>query len=818
MKRRMQRRVASALVAVIALMACGVSTAQVKPGKGNVRPKPRQSTTRPKPRPKPVPRVRIKPVETVVIRPAPKPKPVEAPSPKVVAALKWQSDELKAVTIASRAAAGLVAPRLGSVRYPANPAPAPKPEPEIIRVQKVTLKVTREDGGALDSRLVRRTGQELEVRYAPGTVELEGPELKKGAPDVKLDVPGDWAFKNPADATLALQNFPGDETRMELPARIETRPREIPAPPPLFNSEQEKISLRGPGRKTGLPSGPSVSAYPTPGAHGLSAITRLVEARRLIDQVVPLPPNATVAQRQKAWLDLDQASRLLTEADSALKMAQNAYNQIRKANPAQDLLKAKYTLKYGNHMAWLSAARLRRAQYLGEAEWWKADCENPVNPDRTAALQSLRGAQAGATQSTELAAQMARYGDVAQQEATLLSRLKAGEFDRRSVPRIQVTHHLVKSVQLLRTVVDLRLPKSELLATDVVTLATDPSQKVAFKLDGPFWRASVPRSRVKKGDALLLHRRTQQSEMEAECRLVDANPYNFDGNVVDRGGMRLIAIRGYQIGDTANNIKLFEELDPTDRTGAKLATARKKAAKDNAISEDGTWRVAADNGPFSYRLRPSPYPGKRESGSFGDKVSGFIKRVQGKDEKSKRLLGPVIVDAIRLEGESAGNVAGVHVGSKLGEVEEALGGPVPPSGAVHFLGGGVEIAMRDGAVSYIEIRRQLDDLVGKKVAGLKPGDVTGVNYDTNRLKVRLGDGFRPLPGTELEVFVAGQELGGGRGDYRAIVLDVTGSEANCKLVRKDRSGKIAEDADWWMLRSLPSSESGVVVVRPAAIL
>jgi hypothetical protein len=599
---------------------------------------------------------------------------------------------------------------------------------------------------------------------------------------------------------------------------VESKPREIKPPAPLFNSEQEKQTLRGPARKSSLPSGPAVSAYPTPGAHGLAAITRLVEARRLMDQVVPVPQNATVAERQKAWLDLDSASRLLTEADSALKMAQKAYAQIRASNPAQAVLKTKYTLKYGNHMAWLAAARLRRAQYLGEAEWWKSECENPVNPDRTPALQAIRSAQAGATQSTELAAQMARYADVAQQEAALMARLKSGEFDRRSVARIQVTHHLVKPVQLMRTVVDLRLPSSELLASDVVTLASDPNQAVPFKLDGAFWRASVPRSRVKKGDSLLLRRRTQHSEMEAECRLVDANPYNFDGNVVDRGGMRLIAIRGYQIGDAANNIKLFEELEPADRVGAKLAAARKKAARDNSIGQDGTWRVEAGNGPFSYRLRPSPYPGKRESGSFGDKVSGVIRRVQGKDDKGKRLLGPVIVDAIRLEGESAGNIAGVHVGSKLAEVEEALGGPVPPSGAVRFLGGGVEISMRDGAVSYIESRRQLDDLVGKKVVGLKPGDVTGVNYDTNRLKVRLGDGFRPLPGTELEVFVAGQELGGGRGDYRAIVLDVTGAEASCKLVRKDRSGKIAGDADWWMLRSLPSSESGVVVVRPAAIL
>jgi len=829
----MRQALAGSLMAGLALVTCGISTAQVGPSPENIRPKarPHRTHVRPKARPKPAaPPVRVKPVETVRIRtiprkpvaaaPAPvKPVAVTPPpvSPKVKAAQKWQSDELKAVEVAARAGAGLTAPKLGSVRAPMPPAAPPKPEPELVYVQRVSLKVVREDGAAVDSRLVQRAGEALQLRYGTGVVELEGPRFKQGDPDALLQLPADWAFVDGQDARLALQTFPGTETRNELPARVEQKPRELPMPAPLFASEQEKQTLRSQNARLISPT--VVSAYPTPGAQGLSAITRLVEARRILDQLVPLPDHATTEQRRQTWLELDRASRLLGEADTGIKMAQRAYTQLRSSNKARELLKADYKLKYDNILAWLAAARLRRIQYLAEAEWWKADCENSVSPDRTTALQILRQAQENNLSSTELAAQTARYSEIAQQEAAILARLKAGDYDRRAVPRIQVTHHVTRTVKLQRTVVDVRIPRSELLATDTLALAAAPAQPLTAKLDGDFWRVRVPRSQVKQGDLLLLRRRSEASEMEADLRLVQADPYNLAGNGVERGGLRLVAIRGYNIGDTANNIRLFEELEAVDRPNAKLAAARKKASKDVQNAGDGTWRVEADNGPFVYRLRPSPYPGKREGGTFEDRVTTFIRRVRGKDEdQSKRLLGPVIVDAIRLEGASAGNVAGVHVGSKTAEVEKALGGPVPSNGAVRYLNGGLEIAMRNGEVDYIEIRRQLDDLVNKTGPATRPGEVTQVDYDANRLKVHLGEGFRPIPGNELEVFVAGQELGGGRGEYRAVVLDVTGSVATCKLVRKDRSGKITGDADRWVVRSLPPGECAVVMLRPTAVL
>jgi hypothetical protein len=643
--------------------------------------------------------------------------------------------------------------------------------------------------------------------------------LKQGDAPVKLELPSEWAFLDSNDGSLALAGFPGDETRTELPARIDQTPRQLPTVPALFASEQEKAALRGPGgAKPRVTAAPAISAYPTPGAHGLAAIARLVEARRLIDQCIPVAQGASVDERRKAWLDLDAAVRLLNEADTALKMAQKSHGQLRASNKARELLKTNYKLKYDNHLAWLTAARLRRLQYLSEAEWWKAECENPVNPDRTAALQALRDVQGGPTEANEAAAQLARYSDIAQQEAAIIARLRSGELDRRSIPRIQVTHHLMKTVKLQRTVVDLRIPRTELLATDTVTVPGTPASPVAFKLDGEFWRGRLPRSLAKKGGTLLLLRKSQGSEMQSELRLVQADPYNFDGNTLDRGGMRLVAIRGYSIGDNANSIRLFDELDAADRPNAKLAAVRKKAARE-APAEDGTWRVTADNGPFTYRLRPSPYPGKRDGAKFEDRVAGFIRRVRGKDEdRSKKLLGPVIVDAIRLEGESAGNVAGVHVGSKTVEVEDALGGPVPANGAVRYLDGGIEIGLRSGEVTYIEIRRDLNDLVNKKSTALRPGEVMALDYDANRLKVRLGEGFQPLPGAELELFVAGQELGGGRGDYRAVVLDVSGGTATCKLVRKDKNGKIVDDADYWVIRSIPPGECGVVMVRPTTVL
>lgn len=829
MKRPMRQVLAGSLMAGLALVTCGISTAQVGPSSENIRrrPKPRPKVVQRKP--KPAPAVRVKPVETVRVRTLPR-KPVAATpapakpvaaapavSPQLKAAQKWQSDELKALEVAARAGAGLTAPKLGSVRAPVAPTPPPKPEPELVYVQRVSLKVAREDGAAVDSRLIQRAGEALQVRYDKGAIELEGPRFKQGDPDTALQLPADWAFVDAQDARLSLQTFPGTETRTELAARVEQKPRELPVPAPLFASEQEKQTLRAQNPR--LISPPVVSAYPMPGAQGLSAITRLVEARRILDQVIPLPEHATAEQRRQAWLELDRASRLLGEADTGLKMANRAYTQLRASNKARELLKTDYKLKYDNHLAWLAAARLRRLQYLAEAEWWKAECENPVSPDRTTALQILRQAQENNLSSNELAAQAARYGDIAQQEATIQARLKAGEYDRRAVPRIQITHHLTKSVKLRRTVVDVRIPRADLLPTDTLALAASPKQPLTAKLDGDYWRVRVPRSLVKKGDALLLRRRSEASEMEAELRLVQADPYNLDGNAVERGGLRLVAIRGYSIGDTANNIRLFEELEAVDRPNAKLASARKKAAKDGQASADGTWRVEAENGPFVYRMRPSPYLGKRDGGTFEDRVTNFIRRVRGKEEdRSKRLLGPVIVDAIRLEGASAGNVAGVKVGTKAADVEKALGGPVPSNGAVRYLNGGLEIAMRNGEVSYIEIRRQLDDLVNQGAPATRPGEVTEVDYDANRLKVQLGEGFQPIPGNELEVFVAGQELGGGREEYRAVVLDVTGSVATCKLVRKDRGGKITGDADWWVVRSLPPGECAVVMLRPTAVL
>lgn len=825
----MRQVLAGSLMAGLVLVTCGISTAQVGPSPENIRRKPKTpAVVRPKAKPS-TPAVRVHPVEAVRVRTIPRrpvaakpepPKPVAVAkpvvNPKVKTAQQWQAGELRAVEVAARAGAGLTAPKLGSVRAPQVPPAAPKAEPELVYVQRVSLKVVREDGAAVDSRLVQRAGDALQLRHGNGVVELEGPRFKAGDPDAVLQLPADWAFVDGQDARLALQTFPGTETRSELPARTEQKPRELPAASALFASEQEKQALRSQNPR--LISPPVVSAYPTPGAQGLSAITRLVEARRIIDQVVPLPEHATVEQRRQAWLELDRASRLLGEADTGIKMAQRAYTQLRTSNKARELLKADYKLKYDNLLAWLSAGRLRRLQYLAEAEWWKAECENPVSPDRTTALQILRQAQENNLASNELAAQTARYGEIAQQEATIQAKLKAGDYDRRAVPRIQVTHHVTRTVKLQRTVVDIRIPRFELSATDTLALASAPTQALTAKLEGDFWRVRVPRSQVKKGDVLLLRRRSEASEMEADLRLVQADPYNLDGNGVERGGLRLVAIRGYAIGDTANNIRLFEELEPVDRPNAKLATARKKAARDVQNAGDGTWRVEAENGPFVYRLRPSPYPGNRDNGTFEDKVTTFIRRVRGKEEnRSKRLLGPVIVDAIRLEGASAGNVAGIHVGSKIADVEKALGGPVPSNGAIRYLNGGLEISMRNGEVNYIEIRRQLDDLVNR-TAGVRPGEVTEVDYDANRLKVQLGEGFRPIPGNELEVFVAGQELGGGRSEYRAVVLDVVGSVATCKLVRKDRSGKIAGDADWWIVRSLPPGECAVVMLRPTAVL
>jgi hypothetical protein len=589
---------------------------------------------------------------------------------------------------------------------------------------------------------------------------------------------------------------------------------------PLFQNEQEKAALRGATGKLPLvPGGKKpLSAYPTPAALSLDGVTRLVEARRLLDETIPVATDASREDRLKAWVQFDQAIRLLGQADLSLRMEARAAEQLKATNTPKQLLGPAYHLDYGRLQALIASARVRRSQYLAEAQWWQAQCERPVRPDRSRALQTLRDAQNAASRNSELAAQLSRLDDVASHEAAIDARSRSGDFGDRVVQQVQVVHHTIRTIKLARNVVDLRIPATEVMESDVISLPGENGQKVAFHHDGAYYRATVDRNLVKKGELLRLDRKNRNSVMQAECRIEDADPYNLAGNDVSRSGLRLLGISSYTIGDGAQPVSLFEELEAVDRSGAKLVAARRKAVRETTLGEDGSWWVPSDSGPFSYRLRPSPYPGRRSDDGVEEKLASLVRKIRGRDDdRNRRLLDPVIVDAIRLEGESAGSVAGVHVGSKQVAVEDALGGSIPANGVVRYLDGGLELGMRDGVVSYIQVGRRLDDLVGKPAPRLSPGAVTQIQYESNRLKVRTGPGFQPVPGTELELTVAGREIPtepGGK-TVRAVVLDMAGSEAVCKLVRKDRSGKITSDADRWTLWSLPPGESGAVKLKLA---
>jgi hypothetical protein len=774
-----------------------------------LKPAPRPGVTR-KPRP-----VRVVRPPVRITRPAARPvaSAPAAPSPRQLAAQRWLADEIRRLQDATGAQASLVGPRLEAVRDPVEPPRPRDAEPEYTYRQKVTLQFIREDGAAFDPAQVRCAGARLEAQHAPGRLDLEGPAQRSGQAEVRLELPADWEFMTADDARVVLKDFPGQESRLQLQPEASgssTAPRAAPAHPALT------VDRKAPAGATRPPAAAQSSLYPAPAAALWNALSRLANARRLVDQSIPVAPAAEVDTRKGLWQNLDRAVRLAAEAEVFLQAAQDALARLGRDAEAGALVKTDTRYKLEQISDLVALGRLRRLQYVAEAEWWRAQCENPAKPVRETALKALVENRATLTASAEMSGQFARYAEVAQKEEALWRRIQAGEFQPRPAPRIQVTRHVAKTLRVRRTVLDLRIAQHALQPGDVVTLA-DARTPVSFRLLDGYWTTRISRAAVRPGTVLKLLRKTRASTLEADVLVQQADPYNPEGNEIARSPLRLVALHSFSVtGDSKQGVRLLEELESLDRDGAKLRSSRQRGLQEAVLSRDGSWWIAAEGAPVRYRLRPSPYPEPaRPAGRAAAPPAAFSPTGKSRnEERNAKLTGRVIVDSIRLEAPSAGNVAGIQVGAEARAVEEALGGRVPADGAVTYLDGTLEIGTRKGLVQYLEIRRSLEELAGQAAPTAAPGTVTSIDYSASRIQVRTGAGFQPKEGTELQVVIGGRVLAAdpSGGIYRAVVVSTTETEAICKLVRKV-ANQTAGDASWEVLRTLPVPETGAVILR-----
>lgn len=745
-------------------------------------------------------------------------KPVSQSDVDRIAAKKWQSDESSRLARVAAALVSLPAPRLDTLAPAPAPARPADPQPETRYGERIAIQFVREDGVPFDSRLARWSGGTWEASAHGDELELKARGAQPHGGEVRLDLPRGWAFISPAEARLSLNDRDAEQTRRVLEPMIAAGLAERLHPVALFSEDQEEDALRA--TRTCQPPGESAvpSPFPAPAAEVLPALGALQEARRLITSCAPVTPGSTLEARRAAWLDLDQAIRLLGEAGNAIEATQATLEQLSRENAPRSILGNLYHIEYSALRGLLSLARARRAQYLAEALWRRAECEQPENPDRRDAVQLLRKAIDTGMNSAELSEQMVRYMDVSAREASLWDRIRAGEFDARPVEVTEVSRSLVRTLKVMRTEVDLRLREGDLKAGDRVTLASDEKQALVFQSDGSGWNTTVPRSMLRAGDVLRITRRTAGAVLEAEVTVPPLDPYAEHGNDLTCATARLAAVRSLSLTAPGESISLLEELAPVDDTTGKLMQARLAALRDPHANPDGSWWVPSDNHAVSYRLRPSPYPyeGGGQVRPLGRGLEELL-RPGGRWEQNRKLAGRVIVDGIRLESPSAGEVAGLRVGCDARLVEAALGESVPRSGIVQYLDGALAVGLKDGLVTYIEIARPFADLMREQRAAGPAGTVTEIDPVANRLLVPPADALSGGPGAEFLLTVAGKPLPEGPNgeQYRALVVERTSAGIVCRLVRKFKDGRTPEYADSEVLRMLPAAPSGAVVLHPA---
>lgn len=586
----------------------------------------------------------------------------------------WQKEEAATLVRAVALGRQLTAPPLQAVIGPEVPAPAAPPAAPVTYRQKVTLVFHREDGAAFDSALVRRGPTPLAVNQAGSRLEFEGPRLQGNGAEVQLALPPGWEFAAASDARVSLADFPGLETRIELPALTPQNPVPLPRSEPLFPTPQAELSARMAVQRLEQKS-LEPGAYPRPAASLAPALQRLAEARKVLDLIKPPTPASSREARLLAWQEAERARRLLDAAAAALSDARQVMERF---DPAaiQQVLKREFTLDYSPVADLARQALVRLTQYRAEAAWWQSQAADPVNPDRRPAIEALRDT-GGA--SPDLAQQLAHYTAVSQREARYRAAVQSGAVNPPPARPVLVTRHLTRTLVVRRPFVDLRLAEGELKPEDRVTLA---GQEVQFTLRDGFWHARVPRDRLAAADRLRFARRTYISELQGELVLPKLDPYSANGNLLRAPEMRPVGIRSLAVAaGAAGEVPMFREL-----SADMLRELRRECEE---TEKDGAVWLTHRTVPLVLRLRKIQSSGETPA-----------------DKKEKSRGERLAVEGARLDGPAAGQVAGLRVGSSTRAVETVLGTSVERTGSLRLMEGALELVLRDGIVQQIVIHRE----------------------------------------------------------------------------------------------------------------
>jgi len=720
----MSRRLQCILPVLLTLWGAAPVVAQVGPSKRNVKkPAPKKAADVPVVRVRTVPRKparRPAPPKPVAAKPPPPPvtavKPPVAPVPPVTPpalpprppvvvtrpntgdparlaaaqaaqearvrrVAEWQRAELSLLSFVSRQGEALVAPALDRIQPPPPlpPRPVATATAPVTYRQKVTLAFVREDGLPFGGEQVRLSGWPAPPSVTANRVELEGARLPADAA-LTLALPAGWGFVKAEDARLALGSYPGEESRVLLPAGPRPTPPPVAAAPPLFAAAADREQAR---RALPAPSAPPAAApgpYPSPATGLRRAFQWLGEARGLLDG---LPAGGAAAERRRGWEEAERAVLLVNAAGGALQEARTALDALEALAEPRQVLRSDFHWDGEIVRRMTALATVRALQYRAEAEWWKAGFEQPAAADRAPAIRVLRDAPAEFARRPEVAAQLARYQEVAKAEETRREELRAGALVPEPPRPVVVTRHLTRTVAVQRTEFELRVAEAGLLPTDEVFV--QGGRKVDFRLEGGLWRALVPRAVLKPGDRLRFRRNTETSELEGETVVANLELYAPAGTLLTPPPFRLVGIRSFAVTLPGAEVPLFEELTP-----AQLRTLR--ADGEETAEKDGSRWLALRSAPVRVRLRPI----------------GAVQVDEARTRKEKpTLAGRVMVDAVVLEGPTAGHVAGLRPGSSARAVEAALVGQVPGSGMVPYVGGALEVVLQDGIVRQIRILRNL---------------------------------------------------------------------------------------------------------------
>lgn len=734
MSPRLSRLLLAALTASSSLLPCATAWAQVGPSSTSVK----KPAAKPKPKPSQpdVPQVRVRTVPPKVVRakpprkakppvtaakPTPKPPvhtvirvkpPIRVPGPDTADAARraaaaeaaagkerlriattWQKDEMSALEAVERNAAQLTPVRLDAVTAPLLPKP-PEARQQTKYRQKVTLVFVREDGAPFTGALVSRTPSSLALIETANRMVFEGDRVSTGDALLQVGLPQDWGFVKADDGRVSLADFPGDESVVEMPLPGGGNSPKFQPSERLWASAAEQAAAQKavPALEhhsvTGVP-------YGRPGAAALNALGTLAQARKALAGVTV---GTSKTSRLKAWTDLEHVQRMLEDAGVSLGEARVAAKRFDPSLP-EAILKGEFHADYARVPDMVALGELRLAQYSAEAEWLRAQALDPSVPDRGGAIKLLADLPEALVRNPEISAQLNRYRAVAEAEGRYRTALQGSLNPPGKLTT--VTRSLLRTIPVQKMTVEVRFPAAELRPGDRVTLA---NAVVDFQMRDGFWTARLPRTAVRPGDKLLVKR----GEASGELTLPRLDAYAAAGNLLHAPDLKSVTVA---VNPPVNPpVEPMIPVVPTVPTGSRriAVTAgplgeiplhrelsqdvlrQLRQDGDETDEKDGTSWITLRTVPLALKLQ-------RMAGEAAP---------DGKKKKAERSNRMQVV-AARMEGPTAGEVAGVRVGSSQRSAEAALGMSVERSGTTPAFGGAVQFVLRDGIVQQILVNREL---------------------------------------------------------------------------------------------------------------